>query len=247
LVSTQETFISFRSIKIIIITEHPAARDGVKNRATPEQLIMLYFNTFTRRGVNVSTFYITFMEHNDIQESAKVLSFAMLNNPLHIAVFQGNSESERLEIERMFLELFNELPGIVFLAKERDKIIGVMRMKSCVGSKDKDELKELKDEQDINFRKSIWLKEWARRDPDEQHWHLGPIGVLPSYRRLGIGSKLMERFCREVDNCSATAYLETDLDENVRFYEKFGFLMISKSNIFQVENRYMFRESRKPT
>jgi ribosomal protein S18 acetylase RimI-like enzyme len=185
------------------------------------------------------------MEHNNIQESAQVLSFAMLNNPLHIAVFQGNGERERLEIESMFFELFNKLPGIVFLAKEHDKIIGVMRMKSCVGSNTKDESKELKDEQNIAFRKSTWLREWAKRDPDEQHWHLGPIGVLPSYRGLGIGSMLMERFCTEVDNCSAKAYLETDLDENVRFYEKFGFSVISRSEIFQVENRYMLRESRK--
>ena len=197
--------------------------------------------------MDMNTFHISFMEHNDIQESARVLSIAMLNNPIHIAVFKGNSECERLEIESMFFELFNKLPGIVFLAKKRDKIIGVMRMKSCTGSKTKDESIELKDEQDINFRKSIWLREWSNRDPDEQHWHLGPIGVLPSYRRLGIGSKLMERFCMEVDNCSATAYLETDSDENVQFYQKFGFSVISKSNIFQVENRYMLRESRRQT
>jgi hypothetical protein len=43
-------------------------------------------------------FHISFMENNDIQESAKVLSLAMLNNPLHLAVFQGNSEHESLEI-----------------------------------------------------------------------------------------------------------------------------------------------------
>jgi hypothetical protein len=55
----------------------------------------------------------------------------------------------------------------------------------------------------------------------------------------------MERFCTEVDNCSAKAYLETDLDENVRFYEKFGFEVISESDIFQVNNRYMVRDSQK--
>ena len=61
----------------------------------------------------MSPIHISFMQHNDIQESAKVLSYAMLNNPLHIAVFQGNSEIERLEIERMFIELFIKLPGII--------------------------------------------------------------------------------------------------------------------------------------
>ena len=188
-------------------------------------------------------FHISFMENNDIQESAKVLSIAMLNNPLHLAVFQGNSENERLEIEKMFYELLIKLPGIVFLAKEHQKIVGVMRMKSCVGREVIDESNEFKDEKNISWRKSIWHKEWATYDLLEQHWHLGPIGVLPSHRGMGIGSRLMQRFCKEVDTCSAKAYLETDLDENVRFYKKFGFEIISKSIIFHVENRYMERVS----
>ena len=188
----------------------------------------------------MSNFHISFMEQNDIQKSAKVLSIAMLNNPHHIGVFLGNGENERLEIERMFFGLFNNLPGIVFLAKENEKIIGAMRMKSCIG-KVIDDPDVLEDENDINWRKSVWFKEWAEHDRVEQHWHLGPIGVLPSHRGMGVGTELMQRFCKEVDNCSAKAYLETDLDENVRFYEKFGFKVIYKSNIFKVENRYMLR------
>ena len=192
----------------------------------------------------MSKFHISLMEHSDIQESARVLSIAMLNNPLHIGIFQGNGEYERLEIEKMFFELFNTLPGIVFVAKENTKIVGVMRMKSCEGSKATDNPKESKDENDIGWRKSIWHKEWAHHDPLSQHWHLGPIGVVPSHQGLGIGSMLMQRFCKEVDACLAKAYLETDLDENVRFYEKFGFKVIAESKIFDVKNRYMSRDSR---
>jgi predicted N-acetyltransferase YhbS len=77
-----------------------------------------------------------------------------------------------------------------------------------------------------------------------QHWHLGPIGVLPSHQGLGIGSRLMARFCTEVDACQAKAFLETDLDKNVRFYGKFGFKVVSESEIFDVKSRYMLRTSR---
>lgn len=191
----------------------------------------------------MSNFRISFMEQNDIQKSAEVLSIAMLNNPHHLGVFLSNGENERLEIEKMFFALFNNLPGIVFLAKENEKIIGVMRMKSCIGQVI-DEPDIVEDENDINWRKSVWFKEWAAHDPVEQHWHLGPIGVLPSHMGRGVGTELMQRFCKEVDNCSARAYLETDLDENVRFYEKFGFRVISRSDIFHVENRYMLRDSK---
>ena len=192
----------------------------------------------------MGNFHISFMEQNDIQQSVKVLSIAMLNNPHHIGVFLGNGENERLEIEKMFFELFTSLPGIVFLAKENKKIIGVMRMNSCTG-KVVDDPDVVEAESDINWRKSVWFKEWATHDPVEQHWHLGPIGVLPSYRGLGVGTELMQRFCKEVDSCSAKAYLETDLDENVRFYKKFGFKLVSESPIFNVANRYMLRDSQK--
>lgn len=190
----------------------------------------------------MDTIHISFMEQSDREEAARALSLAMLDNPLHVAVFQGSGEKERREIENMFAGLFNELPGIVFLAREGNKIIGVMRMKSCMGSPTTDKPEDLKKEQGIAARKSVWHREWADKDPKDQHWHLGPIGVLPSHQGRGIGSLLMERFCREVDQCSAKAYLETDLDKNVRFYEKFGFRVIAQSEIFQVNNRYMLRD-----
>jgi ribosomal protein S18 acetylase RimI-like enzyme len=190
----------------------------------------------------MENFQISLMEQSDVQPSAKVLSMAMLNNPHHIGVFQGNGEKERRIIEKMFFELFTFLPGVVLLARENEKITGVMRMKSCIG-KVLDDPGGSEDENDIGWRKSVWFKEWAKHDPLEQHWHLGPIGVLPTHQGLGIGSLLMERFCREVDACRAKAYLETDLDKNVRFYEKFGFKVVSESEIFGVKNRYMLRES----
>ena len=190
----------------------------------------------------MSNFRISLMEQNDIQKSAEALSIAMLNNPHHLGVFLGNGEKERLEIEIMFFGLLNNLPGVVFLAKENEKIIGVMRMKSCIG-KVIDDLDVFEDQNDIDWRKSVWFKEWAKHDPVEQHWHLGPIGVLPTHQGLGVGSTLMERFCKEVDACMAKAYLETDLDKNVCFYEKYGFKVFSESEIFGVKNRYMFRDS----
>lgn len=114
-------------------------------------------------------------------------------------------------------------------------------MKSCTG-KAVDDPVESQDEKDIDWRKSIWFAEWAKHDPTEQHWHLGPIGVLPAHQGSGVGSKLMNRFCKEVDSCNANAYLETDSDKNVRFYQKFGFRVVSESEIFGVKSRYMLRE-----
>jgi ribosomal protein S18 acetylase RimI-like enzyme len=186
---------------------------------------------------------ISFMEKSDIQESANVLSVAMLDNPLHVAVFQGKGEKECMEIEKMFCGLLIELPGIVFLAKEKQNIIGVMRMKSCQGRKVADVPKDAIVENNIDWRKKVWLNEWDRQDLKDQHWHLGPIGVLPTHQGIGVGSMLMKRFCSEVDACMANAFLETDKDVNVKFYEKFGFKTISDSLIFGVRTDFMLRVS----
>ncbi len=191
----------------------------------------------------MSQFRISFMEKGDIQESANVLSVAMLNNPIHIAVFQGKGETERMKIEKMFSNLLTELTEIVFLVKEKQNIIDVMRMKSCEGDKVVKAIEDPIDETDIEWRTSVWHTEWASHEPLDQHWQLGPIGVLPSHQGLGIGSRLMERFCTEVDACKAKAYLETDLDKNVSFYKKFGFKVDSESEIFNVKCRYMLRAS----
>jgi ribosomal protein S18 acetylase RimI-like enzyme len=184
---------------------------------------------------------ITFMEKSDLQESAKVLSIAMLSNPLHVAVFQGKEESQRMHIETMFTGLLTELPEIVLVAKKKENIIGVMRMKSCDGNKVVATPDGPHDETNIDWRKFTWLSEWARHEPPNQHWHLGPIGVLPSHQGTGVGTMLMDRFCMEVDACAAEAYLETDLDKNVRFYGKFGFKLVEETVIFGVKNRYMIR------
>jgi ribosomal protein S18 acetylase RimI-like enzyme len=193
------------------------------------------------KRIEMEKFRISFLEKSDISEASRVLSEAILKVPLHIAVFQGHGEKERKIIEKMFFELLSDLPGITFLARIKRQIVGVMRMKSCEGSKVSNEHAQTEDVNNLDWRKSYWHNEWARHDPLNQHWHLGPVGVLPLHQGKGIGSKLLSRFCHEVDACLAPAYLETDTDKNVQFYERFGFQVVGETEIFDVKNRYMWR------
>jgi GNAT superfamily N-acetyltransferase len=192
-------------------------------------------------GIEMEKLKISFLEKNDISEASRVLSKAMLKNPLHIAVFQGHGEKERKIIEGMFFELLIDLPGITFLARINRQIVGVMRMKSCDGRKVSNEHTQTDDVDNLDWRKSYWHNEWARHDPLNQHWHFGPVDVSPSHQGNGIGSKLLNRFCHEVDACLAPAYLETDTDRNVRFYARFGFDVVKEAEIFNVKNRYIWR------
>ena len=191
----------------------------------------------------MSNIAISFMEKSDIEESARVLSIAMLDNPIHLVVFQNSDERIRIQIENDFTNLLKDRPGIVFIAKEKQNIIGVMRMFSCSGKDTADDETKSQDENSIDWRRKVWMTEWGRHDPKDQHWHLGPIGVLPSHQGSGVGSMLMNRFCLEVDACRASAFLETDKNINVVFYEKFGFKTIAESMIFGVKSPYMQRVS----
>jgi ribosomal protein S18 acetylase RimI-like enzyme len=56
---------------------------------------------------------------------------------------------------------------------------------------------------------------------------------------------LMRVFCERMDEAWEAAYLETDKEINVRFYEKFGFEVTGEDEVLGVCNWYMFRRARK--
>jgi ribosomal protein S18 acetylase RimI-like enzyme len=86
-----------------------------------------------------------------------------------------------------------------------------------------------------------WLGAWSKRDPGERHWHLGPLAVDAHLQGRGVGSRLMQIFCAQMDAARDDAYLETDKPENVRFYERFGFGVIGEEEMLGVRNWFMFR------
>ena len=187
---------------------------------------------------------IQLAENHEIQEAAHVLSFAMVDNPIHLAVYQGQGEKERVETEKVFLAILNEIPAKIFLAKSGEKIIGVMRMRLCTGSEVSNNQERSEGADNFESRKALWLNEWACRDPKYPHWHFGPLGVLSACQKKGIGTKLMQRVCDEVDKLNSIAYLETDRERNVNCYMKLGFEVVDESMILEVKNTYMVRHPR---
>ena len=86
-----------------------------------------------------------------------------------------------------------------------------------------------------------WTKEWSRYDPVHAHWHLGPIGVHRDNQRRGIGSAMLDRFCRRMDDHASVAYLETDRVQTVAFYWRFGFRTVAQAQVLGVPNWFMQR------
>jgi ribosomal protein S18 acetylase RimI-like enzyme len=88
-----------------------------------------------------------------------------------------------------------------------------------------------------------WLGLWTRRDPEERHWHIGPLAVDSHLQGMGVGSLLMQVFCAQMDAAREDAYLETDKEINVRFYERFGFEVVGEQEVLDVTNWFMLRRA----
>jgi ribosomal protein S18 acetylase RimI-like enzyme len=90
-------------------------------------------------------------------------------------------------------------------------------------------------------RLSTWGEAGLKHDPQERHQHVELVVVEAALQGLGIGQLMMEELCREMDELPDVAYLETDKQENVRFYERFGFQVADEATVLETRNWYMQR------
>ncbi len=187
------------------------------------------------------------MQPTELHAAARVLSYAMLNNPIHIAVYQQQDERVRQRIKAGFIEVLQKRSGTVVLAKVATQIIGVYRSKLCGGkrvlSPAIQELIKLPNPVFSVFqeREKYWHGIWASRDPAVEHSHLGPIGVLPEFQHCGVGTQLMQHYCQAIEAQGLAAYLEADKAQNVSFYQQFGFRVVDETDILGVRNYFMWR------
>jgi hypothetical protein len=74
--------------------------DAQKDNAPLKCGVMHQLKPQMAHGLNMSNLQISFMEQNDIQQSAKVLSVAMLHNPNHVrfAHYPQEESGKRLQM-----------------------------------------------------------------------------------------------------------------------------------------------------
>lgn len=64
--------------------------------------------------------------------------------------------------------------------------------------------------------------------PEEPHWYLAVLGSDPSVRGRGFGQAVMRPRLERCDAEYCPAYLESSKEENVPYYERFGFRVIGE-------------------
>ena len=67
------------------------------------------------------------------------------------------------------------------------------------------------------------LDEMAKGHPTEPHWYLALLGTDPAVQGRGVGSALLAPAMQQADAEGVSCYLETQKEENLPFYARFGF------------------------
>jgi ribosomal protein S18 acetylase RimI-like enzyme len=63
-----------------------------------------------------------------------------------------------------------------------------------------------------------------KHHPEEPHWYLEAIGVVPESRGRGIGPSVLVPVLEQCDAAGLPAYLESSNPRNIAFYERHGFV-----------------------
>lgn len=187
---------------------------------------------------------------DDLPAAAAVLGDGMRDNPIHVRVFGPDAEARRRALTRLFQAALGRVRnhGSIEGAFEDGRLValcGRMPPGTCrIGLV-----------QRLCFLPSLlatnplpavlrifsWAGAWGKEDPPTPHWHLGPVGVLRSHQGKGIGGALLGAFCARMDQARADAYLETDKEVNVTFYERAGFKVVQRKDVLGVPCWFMSR------
>jgi ribosomal protein S18 acetylase RimI-like enzyme len=183
-----------------------------------------------------------------MEAAVGVLARGMRDNPIHVAVFGDDPDSRLTALTRLFRAQMpmQSQPLEAVRDGEAVGVCGLAPPGECLGDLFRSfggEVPPLSEDPGEQARIAEWLTAWASRDPAEvRHWHLGPIAADAHLQRQGIGSVMMEEFCRRVDEAGDAAYLETDKDENVSFYMRFGFTIVAAATVLGTQSWFMQRE-----
>ena len=194
------------------------------------------------------------VDASEVDEVIGVLARGMRDNPLHVAVFGADPDLRQQRISRLFRSAMVAMSWERHMLAARDpegEILGVCGMlppgecRPGVGQQLRLMPRVLAMGPATAFRAMGWMGAWAKRDPRERHWHLGPVAVDAHAQGTGIGSLLLGRFSELMDAAGEVAYLETDKEINVRFYRRFGFEVVGEEQILGATSTYMIRRPEK--
>ena len=187
----------------------------------------------------------------DHEAAVGVLARGMRDNPLHVAAYGAGPARREAVHAHMMRALLRHARDNEPIAVHRDGVVvavaGALTQGAC-RPRAAQQLRYVTTIARMGPRTAMrvgrWVRTWQERDPDEPHVHLGPVAVDRHLQRQGIGSVLLAEHARRLDAAGALGYLETDKPENVRFYERHGYVVVGEADVIGVRNWFMERRPR---
>ncbi len=186
----------------------------------------------------------------EIGEVSQLLAKSMSTNPNHLSMFRSSKPSVVKKQQKMFEMVLQNPDTKCFTARLDGVIVGVM----CYTTSEKCQMNPLQMIKSLPkfigvFGKHLfpvlkWRMNWAKHDCQMKHIHFGPLAVHPDFQGKGIGKALLTKFCDFLEITDQIAYLETDKEENVGLYEKFGFKTVETDTLFGNPNWFMVRKNK---
>jgi GNAT superfamily N-acetyltransferase len=195
------------------------------------------------------------LREEEREEAVGVVARGMRDNPLHVAAYGEDPEwRERChaKLVRAMFSVFDAHRWSCAVGGE-GAILGVSgealpgRCQPDAGQRLQMVPKMLGLGPRTAARVGRWISRWSANDPDEPHVHFGPVAVDRDWQGNGIGSLVLNAHCRGLDAEGAAGYLETDKERNVRFYERFGYVVTAEEPVLGVPNWFMHRSPRPGT
>jgi ribosomal protein S18 acetylase RimI-like enzyme len=189
------------------------------------------------------------LEEHQLGEAAGVAARALVDAPTTVAAY-GDDLYDRLALPYAdFRTLFTALPSPQVAAFCGRCVVGVAAVTppgGCVGSFFRNAAADVLEKATPGLgdpsRVHVFWAHFATHDPDEEHWHVGPVGVEPGFQGRGIGVKVVREVCAELDGRARVGWLETDKERNVSFYRSLGFTVVDTATILGVPTWFMRRD-----
>jgi len=185
---------------------------------------------------------------SDMDAACELIGLAFADNPNTLTVAGGNrAKACQMTQAAVRVAKLGRKYSHVMIAEDGERLVGVLNAVAwphCqmrTAEKLKIVLAVLPAMGPALARQLKISNAWAKRDPGEPHWHLGPIAVRPEFQGSGVGKAMLASFLGMADEQGLPSYLETDVDRNVALYEKFGFRVIAREHLMGIDNRFMWR------
>ena len=203
------------------------------------------------------------LKRRQVDSASRVLARAFKCDPICVAFFPDASKRVQQNYHLMRHSIrYNMRYGEVYITSPKLEGVALWQLEASMKEKEQEQ------EQQDKFRRLYlnWVNfgwwvglgkglEWVKTlyEPvfsthaelvPMRHWYCKTIGVDPNFQGQGFGSRLLIPMLARIDMEQLPCYLDTNTEENIGLYERFGFTVVKRYAIpgSDVINWSMVRE-----